>query len=217
VRVRTLPCESDRSAHLSNNSTQATGRKRVAELPGRTVAGGCTGNTSAPGGAVGSTRSFSDTAAGAQYAAASLKVTWVAGNSIRRDTRLNAHVTLAEAATALSAAIAGCAIRSTRSSARATDTVAVFATALIVILTLLTVALTAPRVGRSLTYAYGCQRSPYEGSTHQPKRLTARDASASQSSSKLVEGVLSCLWGHRLSLPQRGRGFTHPAVLSNVA
>ena len=40
VRVRTLPCESARSAHVSNNSTQAPGPKRRAVLPGRTVAGG---------------------------------------------------------------------------------------------------------------------------------------------------------------------------------
>jgi hypothetical protein len=45
--VGTLLCESAHRAHRSRNSTQARGRTRRAELPGRTVAGGATENSSA--------------------------------------------------------------------------------------------------------------------------------------------------------------------------
>ena len=185
VRVRTLPCESAyRSAHLSRNNTQARGRRRLAVLPCRAVAGGCTGNSGTITPAVACTRNFCDTGAEATKAAASITVTWVAGNSIRRNTRLNAHATLAVAATALTAAIAGCAIRSTRRrriSAGASDIIAVAATALLVLLARLPVALTV--IGSSLTHAQRCQRAPYEGSTHQPERPTSRNAAISQSSS----------------------------------
>ena len=46
---------------------------------------------------------------------------------------------------------------------------------------------------------HGGQHASYESSTHQPKRLTARDSSAGKATSKLVEGALSCFWGHWLS------------------
>src|SRR5215213_525677 len=57
------------------------------------------------------------------------------------------------------------------------------ATALLVVLTVLPVALAARRVGSSLTDAQRCQRAPYESCSQQPNRLTARDAAAGQSSS----------------------------------
>jgi hypothetical protein len=78
---------------------------------------------------------------------------------------------------------------------------AVAATALTVLLARLPGALTL--VGPSLTDAKRSQHAPDDGSPHQPERLTSRDATACKSSSQLVEGVISCFWGHRLSLPYR--------------
>ena len=50
----------------------------------------------------------------------------------------------------------------------------------------------------------GCKRAPYEGSTHQPKGLTSRDAAASQCSSELVEGAVGCLLAHLLPPSSKG-------------
>jgi hypothetical protein len=88
---------------------------------------------------------------------------------------------------------------------------AVAATALRISLTLLPVALTARRVGSSLTDAEGCQRATYEGCSHQPKHPSPRDVATGQPSSQLVEGTLSCFWGHRLPLPIR-TGLVSPTL-----
>src|SRR5215211_160411 len=56
--------------------------------------------------------------------------------------------------------------------------------------------LTPRTVGSSLTDAKRSQRAPNEGSTHQPKGLTSREAAISQSSSQLVEEAFFS--GHRL-------------------
>jgi hypothetical protein len=113
-------------------------------------------------------------------------------------------------ATAVSGGAAGAAIRYTRWAAHPVN--AVFATALSVLLTLLPVALTARRGGSSLTDAQRCQRAPYEGCSHQPKRPPARDATASQSSSQLVEGAVGSLLAHLCPLSPKGgtRGLAPP-------
>jgi len=81
---------------------------------------------------------------------------------------------VAVAATALTVVVAVAAIRFAR--ARAVGAVA--ATAHLVLRTHLPSALTARRVGSSLTDAQRCQRATYQGSTHQLERPTARDATA---------------------------------------
>jgi hypothetical protein len=78
----------------------------MAELPGRTVAGGCTGGTCVLPPAVCATRNFRATTAAAVAITATL-----ARSSRRRNTRSNAGATLAVAATALTTAGAGAAIR----------------------------------------------------------------------------------------------------------
>src|SRR5215213_2180655 len=73
------------------------------------------------------------------------------------------------------------------------------ATALVVPLAVLAVALTPRRVGSCLTSdAKRCKRTPDNCCSHQPKRPTSREGAASQSSSQLVEGTLSRFCGHRL-------------------
>jgi hypothetical protein len=62
----------------------------------------------------------------------------------------------------------------------------------------------------------GGQRPSYEGCPHQPERLTARERTACKSSSELVEGVISCFWGHWPPPPIMA-GLVRPAVLRNVA
>jgi hypothetical protein len=58
---------------------------------------------------------------------------------------------------------------------------------LLVLLTPLPVELTARRGGSSLTDTdEGCQRAPYEGCSHQPKRLSAREGAAGKPSGQLV-------------------------------
>src|SRR5215217_2175299 len=90
------------------------------------------------------------------------------------------------------------------------------ATALVVPRAVLAVALTARRVGSSLTDTQRCQRTPDNCCSHQPKRPTAREGAASQSYSQLVEGTLSRFCGHRLP-PPRMTGLVSPAELRNVA
>jgi hypothetical protein len=76
---------------------------------------------------------------------------------------------VAEAATALTVVVAGAVIR----FARAGAALAVAATAHLVLRTHLPSALTARRVGSSLTDAQRCQRAPYEGCTYQFERPTS--------------------------------------------
>ena len=83
---------------------------------------------------------------------------------------------------------------------------AVAATALVVPLAVLAVALTASRVGCSLTDAYyRCQRAPNEGRAHQLERLTSRDGAAGQPSSQLVEGAVGSILAHPLPPSRRAR------------
>src|SRR5919107_2040432 len=107
----------------------------------------------------------------------------------------------AESATALSVVGAGAAVLS--ASAGAAGGVAAAATALRVLPTLLVDGLTLV-VGSSHP-AEGRQRAPYESSTHQLERPTSRDATASQSSSQLVEGAVGSLLAHPWLLSPKGR------------
>ena len=151
----------------------------------------------------------------------------------------------AVAATALTVAGAGAAIRYTRSSTRAAGAVsataltvvgaraaillasagaapggaalgAVAATALVVLRTLLLEGLTLV-VGSSYPPdAERCQRAPYEGCTHQPERLTSRQRTAGNSYSQLIEGAGSPIFsGHRLPLSPKG-GTRQPRQLANA-
>ncbi len=61
----------------------------------------------------------------------------------------------------------------------------------------------------------GGQRTTNEGGAHQPKRLTAREGAASQSSSQSVEGTLSRFFVHRVYPFPNGRDSSAPALLYN--
>ena len=116
--VRTLPCE---SAPRARRNTKALVPKRFAELPGRTVAGRCTESSSDVTPAVRFIgRSFWETVAARVWGAAGGRVVGVAWSKRRLNTRLNAGAIPAAspegAATALSVAGAGAAIRSARSA-----------------------------------------------------------------------------------------------------
>ena len=50
----------------------------------------------------------------------------------------------------------------------------------------------------------GGQRATYEGCSHQPERLTSRDAAASQSASQLVEVAVGSFFAHRCPLSPKG-------------
>jgi hypothetical protein len=133
----TLVCGSAHRAHRRRKNAVGRVNIKVADLPGGTVAGGTTGNIRTIRRAVAFTFSSVDTGAAATDAAWArvVRVIWVAGDGIRRDTRLGAHPTLAGAAAALGACSAGVAVRSTRSGADATRALA--ATALLVLPALL--------------------------------------------------------------------------------
>jgi hypothetical protein len=59
----------------------------------------------------------------------------------------------------------------------------------------------------------GGQRAPYEGCSHQPERLTARDGAAGEPSSELVEVAVGSLFAHRCPLSSKGgtRGLAPPS------
>jgi hypothetical protein len=65
----------------------------------------------------------------------------------------------------------------------------------------------------------GRKRAPYEGCSHQPKRLAARDAPACQSTSQFIEVAVASFFAHLCPLSPKGgtRGLAPPSCTTKIS